>query len=605
MAECTFKPKITPYASSKSSKPQSREERLARLSRPKSSSYEERETLRLKREIEEAAQCTFAPKINPLPGAKGAGSDDDDDVGSGSEDASDRENDSAVGSRAASRAASGSVSVSRGGGGASSAGAGGGGGGGSARGSGGRRRQPRVRVEDRLHAEAKRRAEQRAAAQREHEAQEVEAFPFKPSINPDTDIIVNTASYRPIHERIGDLQRAKNDTLQRLRIEAERSDPDLTFAPRISETSEKLAQHRQIETGEAPVAQRLVVDAANASKRREERARAWQASEDAALTFTPTINEVSAAIVADDPLYNETDFVSRQVLLAQQSAEEKGEWLAKQRDSAECTFKPAIGNAEAVLEKLRPERLGESREEGLTRLAKGDQQRIREQRKAISEDYYGQFNFQPQLNERSRRTGKALTPAEHVANQAKKDALAVAKAKYEEAFAKTHTFRPELVAHPDDMSEEDYERFRLDVANPEALGHKISAFRQEKADKIEQTRRALEYEQLKGCTFEPEVTRKPRAQQGPVVVRGLGRYLELKEMQRRLDAERAEREANAFKVKRAAVEVAEPFKLSTDAGSRARRSRAHAEAHAEAMKECTFHPRTMEGTIRTLMSEVI
>ena len=51
-------------------------------------------------------------------------------------------------------------------------------------------------------------------------------------------------------------------------------------------------------------------------------------------------------------------------------------------------------------------------------------------------------------------------------------------------------------------------------------------------------RRAQEYQELEGCTFQPQINERPAAgcgeqSAGPVVVRGLGRYLELKELARR------------------------------------------------------------------------
>ena len=52
---------------------------------------------------------------------------------------------------------------------------------------------------------------------------------------------------------------------------------------------------------------------------------------------------------------------------------------------------------------------------------------------------------------------------------------------------------------------------------------------------IAQVRRDKEYDTLKECTFEPELHAREEVPQptGPVVVRGLGRYLELKEMAKR------------------------------------------------------------------------
>lgn len=554
MAECTFRPKINSYPSSKRQRKLTREERLEQLSKPRSEVIEDREQKRMQREIEEAKACTFKPKINPPPPGVSASARGVYSSGSGSDS----------------------------------------------------EEKKSVPVEERLHREAARRVEERQRAQREREEQEIQAYPFRPSINPDTTAIVDMSQYKPIHERIGELQRVKNESLQRLRLDAERSNRDLTFQPRISEESDRLAQARMIETGEAPVEERLTMDAALTAKRRAERVEAWQATMAEAHTFAPQISHNTARIVAEMPEFSE-DFVRRQEILEKRRAEARAQWEDEMRattgEAVECTFRPDIGNAEHVLDKLRPERLGETREELLKRLAADDRIQIEARRQEISEEHYSRFKFKPVINEQSRKRGVALTIDEHVRNErngaVKERAVAAAEAEFREK----HTFQPTLVAATPD--EEDIARYRLDVANPKALGEKVDRLQRQREAKLAETRRALEYQQLRGCTFAPSTNpAKPREPEGPVVVRGLGRFLELKEMSKRLDAERSEREAAAFDVKRSAMN-ASPFHLSEDPRREERRHRAIREAHEAELKECTFHPRTMEGTIRSLMRDAI
>ena len=52
-------------------------------------------------------------------------------------------------------------------------------------------------------------------------------------------------SQTPIHERIGTLQREKNENLQRLRVKNEISQKDLTFQPKVNEKSKKIVQFKQ------------------------------------------------------------------------------------------------------------------------------------------------------------------------------------------------------------------------------------------------------------------------------------------------------------------------------------------------------------------------
>ena len=49
-------------------------------------------------------------------------------------------------------------------------------------------------------------------------------------------------SQTPIHERIGDMQREKNDNLQKLKVRTEQEQTDLTFQPQVNEKSKKLVE---------------------------------------------------------------------------------------------------------------------------------------------------------------------------------------------------------------------------------------------------------------------------------------------------------------------------------------------------------------------------
>lgn len=73
----------------------------------------------------------------------------------------------------------------------------------------------------------------------------------------------------------------------------------------------------------------------------------------------------------------------------------------------------------------------------------------------------------------------------------------------------------------------------------------------------------------------PEVARRPRRTSAPVVVRGLGRHLELQEAAKRKKGLAEERAAEVFSVRKSALEgraglytVPQPFALSTDQRSR-------------------------------------
>lgn len=63
--------------------------------------------------------------------------------------------------------------------------------------------------------------------------------------------------------------------------------------------------------------------------------------------------------------------------------------------------------------------------------------------------------------------------------------------------------------------------------DPEQLVRQIDAHKRDRQARLAQARAAHEYSELLDCTFTPAITRKVPQSTGPVVVRGLERYMEL------------------------------------------------------------------------------
>jgi hypothetical protein len=61
---------------------------------------------------------------------------------------------------------------------------------------------------------------------------------------------------------------------------------------------------------------------------------------------------------------------------------------------------------------------------------------------------------------------------------------------------------------------------------------------QSREEKLAKARREAEYAEMQACTFAPDVKRPAvRQPDGPVIVRGLGRFIETKELAKRLEEE--------------------------------------------------------------------
>ena len=477
--QCTFKPRINKWKSQAGGRTlESREERMERLTASRDDLFKERERARKKEAESELVECTFQPNIG-APYATTAMAIADRD--------------------------------------------GGGADGGN-----------RVPLEVRLHHEADKRAMDRERAKRQLEEAELESFPFKPNINPHTAAILDMTRYRPIHERVGDLQRAKNAELQRRRIQQDRVNPDLTFKPEINAESERLVHRRRLESQDASafnVTERLVRDAVSGAAKKMKRVEAWQGKEAAEYRFHPTLTEKTQQIIGEMGDYDPSvDFLTRQEMLVEKQKKRADDRRAQQskEDVIRCKFKPDIGASEQILQQNQPHRLQESQEERIERLSNKDRETIIKKREGISTQYYSQFKHKPEINKISQNLGRAMTVDELFENERNKRIKRLARDQQERDLKETCPFKPDMsqsasVSQSKSMSNMD-SRFKVDMRDPDSMMQRIQDYRADRETKLRQTRQALEYEKLRECTFTPELARrKPQGATGPVVVRGLGR----------------------------------------------------------------------------------
>ena len=113
-------------------------------------------------------------------------------------------------------------------------------------------------------------------------------------------------------------------------------------------------------------------------------------------------------------------------------------------------------------------------------------------------------------------------------------------------------------------------RYSMDVTQVDTLTQRIKEKERQKMAQCQQVKKKKEYEELKECTFTPAIKRAvPKQASGPIVVRGLGRHLELKELAQRQSEEKAERERKVFLTQVSSTSskpytVPAPFHLSSN-----------------------------------------
>eukprot|EP00658_Telonema_sp_P-2_P023271 TRINITY_DN19316_c0_g1_i3.p1 TRINITY_DN19316_c0_g1~~TRINITY_DN19316_c0_g1_i3.p1 ORF type:complete len:316 (+),score=69.05 TRINITY_DN19316_c0_g1_i3:274-1221(+) len=308
----------------------------------------------------------------------------------------------------------------------------------------------------------------------------------------------------------------------------------------------------------------------------------------------------------------QASFLDRQNAYATASKERRQR--AVQEENHSFNFQPDIGNATEVLEVAKHPSVGETFLERIERMAHADAQKKRAAQRQAETGYYSKFTFEPETNKvelkgREPNIFESLYKNE-AGNKARQAALEAAQDKFEAE----HTFHPEVQHTANKFSDDQLEKWQLNLADPSAITRKIEQQRLEREHKIEESRRHREFEELRECTFQPNIAknRRPKESTAPIIVRGLGRHLELKEMARKQEEEAAEREAQVFKLQPTAslsgYTVPQPFKLSgtePDPRREARQERIKREAWEAEMGECTFQPNTKSMSNRELIHKIL
>ncbi|KAJ4453710.1 hypothetical protein PAPYR_11747 [Paratrimastix pyriformis] len=419
-------------------------------------------------------------------------------------------------------------------------------------------------LEDRLLHEADNKAALRERAKRLQEDLEMaQNGGFRPQIN-DPSQYLDLSTYRPIHERVGALQRAREEKLRMARMQA-------------AEAARKRQQQQD-----------------------EQRTR------EAAYTFAPQVNPFSEKLVRESQLFSgpNRDFLERQAYFEQQRRKKQAAEML--RHARHQPFRPDVRTATQVLEKAGHPTLREDSEARVARLALEEKTAIDQRRQMLEKQYYAQYQFKPSLNKLSRQLGRAHSIEELVSNSHNKKVKEEAARAADMTFRQQHPFTPQL----------DTETSKLVVSSPTA---------QHKRLPMEDMGALMA--QLQNCTFAPEIThRTPKQPTGPILVRGLGRHLELQDAARRRQAEQREREAKIFlenpgggapgldlavpaggpapspqggqlRPRSPARTVPKPFRLSTNPKASQTKAKIQEELEQQRMAECTFHPRTNDASL--------
>jgi len=458
---------------------------------------------------------------------------------------------------------------------------------------------------ERLYEYAEKRLETRERVQARVVEEEMELLTFKPTVNvrASAGIRDKVAKTPPLHQRVADVLRAKENvrTEARLKVEDELAKAH-TFKPAINPTSVILAMQR------AEVQKAMEDDDGGEAPTFDRRRSSALDDEDGNLTFAPKITRKSERVV--DELARQgkmgADFFERQRDFSDKVARRAQEKRAMVDD--EYTFMPDIGNAASVLRRGRHvHKLLETPEERSDRLAVKDAERKRAAQRVREREHYAQFTYEPELNDKSYELAPHGSTIDDLARDERRDlARRRAQAELEREFREQHTFEPNLDRSNEARKARDTSQYAMDYGvGGDAVSARIEAYRREKEIALENLRKRAEYRELEQCTFRPQpIAREPRAMGSPSAskVKGMDSFLRKQAKARELEEEKRERYAKAFLEnlddfdRRGRRTIPEPFTGAFAENvvekAEARRKALEEEHLRRELEECTWEPAT-------------
>eukprot|EP00668_Euglena_longa_P001400 GGOE01001660.1.p1 GENE.GGOE01001660.1~~GGOE01001660.1.p1 ORF type:complete len:651 (+),score=185.57 GGOE01001660.1:142-1953(+) len=444
-------------------------------------------------------------------------------------------------------------------------------------------RRPRPGSATQLHLEAVER-QLLMRQKREEEEEEERKDWFRPHINAMSRATVEAEPRPPIYQRVDELQRQKQILLHQLRSQ-ELQKEEAAFKPQINQTSVEIVQLRQSAMSSSdptgPFDDKLT-QPSSAKAKLQEQAVQQHVRE---CTFQPKLSQKTNDIVQQHAAFKSQGFNERQMLFARRSKNKLHNAAQKVVEQEDATFQPELSPATVMI--VEAKREAESIEERVLRLSIQDKSRAEETKKQAKEEYYSQFTFKPKLNKVSLALASTsescdVTRAKtgHVTEELRQE--------LEEEFRKECTFKPAITIPGVHQS---LNASRVSGAPMPMLDLT------EKERRLAEARREQQYEELKDCTFQPQVKRKvPNFAEKQVPIPGMAKYLDRRMQARQMDEERRAREEEVFKVRGVKpglrYTVPQPFNLHTAYHSITKKEKTEAQLKAKACQTCTFVPTT-------------
>lgn len=468
---------------------------------------------------------------------------------------------------------------------------------------------------ERLHHEGDKRMTLRHKAKELMEADAMCEYTFQPQINQRSRSVENRA---PIHVRTQELKKRREQQLSAKQAQEERRS-ECSFQPKISGRSERIVQkkrdamYRSVSQGDrsclkflGPVEERLY---AEAQAKEQRLAQNMTSVGDGGSQCSQLMDEESRRICRSSVYFQgpQQDFLTRQQTF--ELAKQKRMEVRSNHAEAVCSFKPEISGTSRQMVSNNLEYVGETPEERVDRLAVKDVERRDKVRDALEQLHYRDCTFRPAVNPMSQRIARDdmsdcsadVTP---VHERLYRPSSNNKSRSTDDARMDECTFKPAMDA-------KSMKRFGHVRPSYDSSGTRVMENIRDAQDRREEqlmTRRLEVGEQERQeCTFTPGTHRPYEEPSCPVVVSGLDRFFELKEMASKRQRELHDRHLKVFHPEASntrcnGVTIPEAFNLS----KRREDSQTRKASRASPVKdECTFAPRTNESANREILRQIM
>lgn len=368
--------------------------------------------------------------------------------------------------------------------------------------------RPTIPLEDRFRLE-KNKIEEREKLRRANEVEKEVECTFKPQITKRKIV-----SQIPLFQRVEEVQVDKLKKYTKLR---QKYEYNCSFKPDINEKSRNLSSQRKMSAETRTSTSRNCLSRTESSKQ---------------ISF---VQEASPFRLPKREKYQPTDFLNRQASYTEKAAQKLKEQTEEKYKN--FNFTPSIDKTSSIIAEtcVSPMTLMQKSR----KLSDGNIEKIKKQEMA-RENFYAQFRHSPEINEKSRKIGRSSSISK-LTDDSGKEKLRIKR--IEELFKKDSencTFRPELSSNKQFGYVQSGYKQNIDIMK------NIEKNLTERRERSKEIKFVNDYNELKNCSFKPEIQKNFNKSGSLRTVKGLERYFELKEIAKRLAKEKYERELKVF-----------------------------------------------------------